>query len=183
MTDNKPEFSYLVDVEEIPSTGLTVKVEADEAERKALADRFGLISLDSLKAQMEIKPWRKRGVAVSGHFTAELTQACVVSLEPVSARLDEDFKDYFLPEADIKRLISDAEITLDVDAADPDLLEGDQIDAGELVAEHVSLAIDPYPRKEGAEFSPPPGVESQDSPAEPKENPFAVLEKLRGKDK
>jgi len=183
MTDNKPEFSYPVEVGDIPSTGLVVRIEADEAERKALAARFGLISLESLKAEMEIKPWRKRGVAVSGHFTAAVTQTCVVSLEPLSARLDEDFQDYFLPEADLRRLISDAEITLDVNAADPDPLEGDRIDAGELVAEHVSLAIDPYPRKEGAEFSPPEGVESTESPAEPAENPFAVLQKLRGKDK
>lgn len=183
MSGTKPELSYKVDVTDIPSTGLRARIEANEEERAKLAKRYGILSLDSLTAKLELKPWRKRGVAVSGHFTAEVTQACVVTLEPLSARLEEDFKDYFLPEADMGRLAAEAEITVEIEGADPDPLEGDQIDLGELVAEHVSLAIDPYPRKEGVEFSPPPGVESQDSPAEPKENPFAVLEKLRGKDK
>ncbi|MGD9801132.1 MAG: hypothetical protein AB7V02_11105, partial [Parvularculaceae bacterium] len=30
-------------------------------------------------------------------------------------------------------------------------LDGDEIDLGELLVQHLSLALDPYPRKDGAE--------------------------------
>ena len=47
-------------------------------------------------------------------------------------------------------------IEIDIDAEDPpDVLESDQVDLGAYVIEHVSLDIDPYPRKPGAEFAPP----------------------------
>src|SRR3546814_9495575 len=66
---------------------------------------------------------------------------------------------------------------LDPDAADPpDLLEDDRIDAGEVVAEELALALDPYPRNAGADLTP----EYHPKPEQAaKVSPFAVLAGLK----
>ena len=48
------------------------------------------------------------------------------------------------------------------------------IDLGELVAESLGLALDPYPRKPGAEFTTGAHDEKNPSPS-----PFAALEPLK----
>ncbi len=56
------------------------------------------------------------------------------------------------------------------------MLDGDRIDVGRIVYETLSAGLDPYPRKEGAEFDwadPKTGVADS-------ANPFAVLKKLKG---
>jgi uncharacterized metal-binding protein YceD (DUF177 family) len=63
-------------------------------------------------------------------------------------------------------------------AADPDApepLEGDTIDVGAIVADHLSLALDPFPRAAGATYEPAA------QPADAKPNPFAALAQLKGR--
>ena len=65
---------------------------------------------------------------------------------------------------------------MDVDiAADdpPDPLVNGAVDLAAVVAEFLALAVDPYPRKPGAVFSPPVEPGGQGS------SPFAELEKLK----
>lgn len=177
-----PEFSYRLEVQDLPSKGVRVKLEADGKECAALAKRLGLVSLDAFKAEAEVKPWRKSGVSVRGHFTAEVTQSCVVTLEPVKDKVADEFEAYFLPESEMTPVNPQAEIHVDLDDAhDPDPLDEGGIDVGELVTEHLSLAINPYPRKGDAEFSP---VVEDDGKTDGKreDNPFAVLAKLRRQD-
>lgn len=65
------------------------------------------------------------------------------------------------------------EMVLDPDGPDiPDVFTGDTIDAGGVVAEHVAMAIDPYPRKQGASFG--ERIESTDKD-DARPNPFAAL--------
>ncbi len=65
------------------------------------------------------------------------------------------------------------EMVLDPDGPDlPETFTGDTIDAGDIVAEFAALAIDPYPRKPGAEFQ--DHIESTDA-TDKKPSPFAVL--------
>ena len=52
----------------------------------------------------------------------------------------------------------------------PELLEGDEIDLGGYVVEHLALEIDPFPRKPGVVFEPPADTEER--------SPFAVLKRL-----
>ena len=54
----------------------------------------------------------------------------------------------------------------------PEALADGTADVGALAAEFVLLGIDPYPRKPGAEFTPPP----EDSATA---TPFAALSKLK----
>jgi hypothetical protein len=64
------------------------------------------------------------------------------------------------------------ELELDPDADDPpDVLDGEDIDLGGYVVEHLSLELDPFPRAPGAEFIAP----KDDTDL----SPFAVLRLLK----
>ena len=56
-----PEFSRLIPVDRIPEAGLDERIEADESERVALAQRFALPRILSLAADFHITPWRRGG--------------------------------------------------------------------------------------------------------------------------
>ncbi|MGE5515842.1 MAG: YceD family protein [Bacteroidota bacterium] len=175
MTPIVPEFSRLVRVDHIPAAGLSLDLSAKPAELAALADRFGLQSISRLDAQVVLKPLAGGAVIrLDGRFSAEVVQTCVVTLEPVPARLDEEFSLTFgVAEPEVPG----EEIELSLDEEDPpDPIIDGHIDAGEAVAEHVALALDPFPRK--------PGIAFEGGPVEPVEeekrpSPFAVLAQLR----
>ena len=63
------------------------------------------------------------------------------------------------------------------DSEPPEPLIGDSIDLGELVAEFLSLAINPYPRAADADAQ----AEQYHSEA-PSDGPFAALAKLQDRD-
>ncbi|MEM7023065.1 MAG: DUF177 domain-containing protein [Pseudomonadota bacterium] len=85
-----------------------------------------------------------RTIRLCGRLEAEVVQSCVVSLEDVPATVAETFECRFAP----------AGVDLADDLAwDEDLeqLEGAELDLGEVFAQQLSLALDPYPRAAGAE--------------------------------
>lgn len=165
-----PELSRPLRVDAISSRGLVVDIEANAQERSALAERFGLLSLDRLVAQLRLMPSAGGVIRLSGHIEADVTQACVVSLVAVPAHVSEGFSMCFgaADEED-----GDIEIAFEAEGP-PDPIEGGIIDVGEAVAEHLALALDPFPRAPGAEFTPLVG-DDDDAPVPAKVNPFAVL--------
>jgi hypothetical protein len=69
---------------------------------------------------------------------------------------------------------------VDPDAPDPpELLVGNTLDVGEAIAEHLALALEPYPRAPGAEFQ--ILAEAEPVEAEKRPNPFAILQTRRDK--
>ena len=64
------------------------------------------------------------------------------------------------------------------DSEPPEPVIGDSIDLGELVAEYLSLAINPYPRAPDADAEAAQYL--SDTPAD---SPFAALAKLREGDR
>src|SRR5262249_9065317 len=80
---------------------------------------------------------------------ADVTQACALSLEPVPAQIDERFAALFGGPAAVAGIV-------DIDLAEedpPEPIENGRIDMGELVAQHLALALDPHPRAPGARLS------------------------------
>ncbi|WP_142846920.1 DUF177 domain-containing protein [Telmatospirillum sp. J64-1] len=175
----QPEFSRPVAAERLPASGTVVELEANEEERAALARRFDLLSLDSLTATISLKPMGGSSLLrLRGTFRAEVVQACVVTLEPVPSTIEDEFEMTFAPEQQEER----GDIEVFVDAEDPpDPIVNGKIDIGEAVAEHLSLALDPFPRAPGAEF--PETAEQAGEEVEEKRNPFAALEALRKKER
>ena len=140
-----PEFSRPERLDTIGAAPRHVAIEANEAERAALARRFDLVAIDRLAAALDLHR-EASGVVVRGRVEAIVTQACVVTDAPVVTRLDEPLALRFvetLPDAE--------EIELDADDCDTVPIEGGSIDLGEAAAETMALALDPYPRAPGAE--------------------------------
>lgn len=172
----KVEFPRPIEIDRIAATPSQITIEADSAERAALAQRFDLVSLDRLEASFTLRRLRKDLIRVRGHISAGLVQACVVTLELVPAEIEEDVELDFAENTVDPGL----EIDLDAEAADgPEPLLHGRIDLGEVAAEQLGLALDPYPRKAGAEL--PAEWRSEPAPGavpDGRINPFAALKKL-----
>ena len=99
------------------------------------------------------------GVRVTGEVHAEVTQLCVVSLEPFAATVDEPVDVRFAPAeaAETARRAGDDDAEMvEVGGEDPpDPIVDGKIDLGALAAEFFALGLDPYPRKPGVAFDPP----------------------------
>ena len=91
-----PEFSRPVRVDTLGAEPRTMTIEADEAERAALARRFGLVAIDRLAADAALVRDGEEVVA-TGRIAAAVTQSCVASAEPVAAAVDEPFELRFRP--------------------------------------------------------------------------------------
>jgi uncharacterized metal-binding protein YceD (DUF177 family) len=175
---NAVEFSRPVAVDRLSVRGTRLDIAAEPAERQALAKRLGVEEVRSLTAHVLLKPLGAGPlVRVSGSFTAEVVQTCVVTLVPVAAGVTDEFDLTFGPDEAV--LADTAEIELSLEDQDPpDPIVDGLIDVGEAVVEHLSLALDPFPRAPGAVYEAPP--ELTDVP-EKRPNPFAVLAPLRQK--
>ena len=170
-----PEFSRPRRVARLDPRGEDLAAEATEAERAALARRFGVAEVRALSMAARLIPdadgWR-----VEGRVRARVVQPCVVTLEPVVQRLDEVFTRRLLPGAPAPEL---TDLDPDEDEDPPEPL-GAVIDPAEMAAEAAALAIEPYPRKPGAVFA-GAAVRPADAAPEPEtpEKPFAGLAALR----
>jgi uncharacterized metal-binding protein YceD (DUF177 family) len=60
----------------------------------------------------------------------------------------------------------------------PELVDEGRIDLGELVVEQLVLALNPYPRAEGADFDAKVWGNEEDDDVVSGSNPFAALKKL-----
>jgi uncharacterized metal-binding protein YceD (DUF177 family) len=172
----RPEFSRPMAVERNAPAPRAFAIEANAAERAALARRFGLLSLDALRAEGTLESIDQgQGAVLTARFSAILAQPCVVSLEPVPAIIEDSFVLQYAAAGGAA--VEPKEIEIDVEAPDPPepLIDG-QIDVGEAVAEHLALALDPYPRAPGARFEP----SSQSGEGE--DSPFKALSGLVKKD-
>lgn len=179
MTKGAP-FSYRIKVGHVSHNPLEVRLEADARERKALAGLWDILGVEALTAELKVRRWKKDGVKVIGTVHAEVTQACVVTLDPVAQVIDEEIEEIFVPEGSALARIpaNDAgEIVVDPDGPDlPEPFTGDEIDVGAFVAEMAAMALDPYPRKPDAAFA---GHVEDDAAEEKKPSPFAVLKNLK----
>lgn len=174
MTDITPEFSRTLPWGAVSRKEKREELEATEAERAALAARFGILEISSLRASLRLRQEAGGAVRVRGHLTADVVQACVVTLEPVPQHIEEP--------VDLRFLHEGAEPEDDPDGPDEILTEGEVLELGEAIAEQLSLALDPYPRVPGAELELPHEEEEdepEEAPARP--NPFAKLAALKGK--
>lgn len=181
MERGKPgDYAHRVRVAAIGTNPQEVSFEADEKERAVLAAQWQVSTVKAFSAALRLSRWKRDGVKVSGTVEAEIEQPCVVTLEPVGQTIREEFEQVFVPDTSrLSRQRGDdtGEIVLDPDGPDlPETFSGDLLDVGALAAEHAALAIDPYPRAEGAAFEPP---ETDAAGDDKKPSPFAVLKALK----
>jgi uncharacterized metal-binding protein YceD (DUF177 family) len=172
-----PEFSRRIAVDRHVEPVQAFDIEANPAERAALARRFGLVSLDRLTAsgQVETLDGGRRAV-LQARFDAHVVQTCIVTLDPVPADVSESFALEYA--ADAPSAVP-ADLDIDPEEMDPPepLIEA-AIDVGEAVAEHLALALDPYPRAPGAQLPPEYDAGQGEEGESAKDSPFKALSGL-----
>lgn len=180
MSGSEDLFSYDVKVSHVSANPVTVKIAADAADLKRLAQQWRVPEVLSFEGVLELGRWKRDGVRMKGHVSSAIVQECVVTLDPVTQQIEEDVEAVFLPENSrlAKRTLdNNGEMFLDPDGPDlPEVFSGDSIDVGAVIAEFAALSIDAYPRKEGLEYT--DRIES-DSSTDKKPSPFAVLQGLK----
>lgn len=144
------EFSRLVDCTRLGRSAETHAIEASEDERRALAKRLGLVSLERLYATAYLSRNADGLVRLKASFEAGYLQSCVVTLQPVHQELDEKFELFFKEGADLNDSKA-LEVTIE-DELWPEPFKEGSVDIGEAVSQQLALALDPYPKAPGALF-------------------------------
>jgi uncharacterized metal-binding protein YceD (DUF177 family) len=174
------ELSRRLVLEPWPDEGVSVDVSADAAERRSLAERFDLLEVRALRGHGRLERSGAE-LVLRGWLEADVVQECVVSLEPVPARIRQPVeRRYRLGGADDAaraRFDPHGPVVLDDDDAEVEPVIGREIDLGEAFAEELGLALEPYPRAcdasalESAALGPHVSVGAEDRPS----TPFAAL--------
>lgn len=146
----------------------------------AIADELGLSDLRKLRFTGRLVAEGRADWRLTAHLGATVTQACVVSLAPVTTRLEEDVTRRFLHDWPPARERDGDEVEMPEDDSIEPL--GDAIDLRVIMIEALTLALPDYPRAPDASLdmtraSPPGAAPIRDT----KINPFAALAGLKGK--
>ncbi|MBL6958648.1 MAG: DUF177 domain-containing protein [Rhodospirillales bacterium] len=174
-----PEFSWFFEVDSLKDHGNSYDLSANAEECSALAERYGIQSLQSLEAKITLSPGKEKGtVLLEGTLKAALTQTCVVTLEPLNAAIEATFEILYSAEAEEESL---EETFSSEDALPPEPIVDGKIDLGEAVAVQLALEIDPFPRKNDSQidnlsYGPEGGSNGIEG-----QGPFAKLAQLKKK--
>ena len=146
----------------------------------ALAGELGLVALRKLRFEGQLVPEGKRDWRLEARLGATVVQPCVVTLEPVTTRIDEDITRHYL--ADLPAQPEAAEVEMPEDETVEPLPE--TLDLEEVMAEALALALPLYPRAEGVDLGEAVYTEPGKRPMSDEEaKPLAGLAELLKKQK
>ena len=144
-------------------------------ERSALAGTLDILGIKKLRFTGTLVPVGKGDWQLNAELGATVVQPCVVTLDPVTTRIDEAVTRTYLadvPEAPTGETEMPED---DTEEALPEVL-----DLATVMEEALSLALPAYPRSEGAELGEAVFAESGVAPMRDDDaKPFAGLASLR----
>ena len=186
------EWSYFFEADEIDTKPSFLKISPPKDVLAALCGRLNLHSIEVLEADLRLERNSvSKIIEVSGKIVADIHQKCVITAEPVHEHVEDAFEAWFsepnqtvsFTKARRERMSrkekSDQPILEEAD--DPEAVVDGKIDLGELVIQHLSLSLNPYPRQEGAVFE---GAEKEieSAPDGTYDNPFAALKEWKDRE-
>lgn len=178
------DLAFAIEIDRIPTAGGQYDLTASPGQRASVAQRLGVLEVKALTAHFAVKMGAGGIVRVAGNVHAAVVQACVVSLAPVPATIDEEIDVAYIAAERLtrkKHKDPDEEEVVGLDSEDPpEVAEDGRIDLGDLAVTQLALVLNPYPRAPGVAFDPATaGLKaSDDGDAEPA-GPFAALAKLK----
>ncbi len=190
----QPEWSHKIDVAALPDQPFTQTIAASDDQCRDLARRIGVKAIRNLTAEIRIQhPKGSNRLDVSGIVHALVIQPCVVTFVDTEQRIDEPFESWFMDKEAAIPLIrarhekmsrhADAEVPMLEESEDPEAIVDGQVDVGELAAQYLSLAVDPYPRAAGVSPEVTGRILEEKGVAEQSRNPFAALKDWKQKRK
>lgn len=169
-----PELSKVIKLSEIGGAALTGKITADKDQRRALAKRFELPSIESLTADYHLEA-KEHKISFKGSIRSNLHQACAISGQPFPVKVAQEFDIIFEEKDDSPP--GEEEIELAEEDCDVIEYENARIDLGEAIAQTLYLALDPYPRGPDADSI----AEKSGLKSEEEAGPFGALAALKDK--
>lgn len=182
------EFSRIFNLELTQKSGTKVEYVANDQECEALARRFSIPKVIELKADCEFRKLSQRDIGdykLSVHKKAKIIQRCVMTLNEINESIEERFSIIF--QIQMKPVKADdlpKEIEFEAHEEDIEVISDKEIDAGEYIAEYLSLSMNPYPRQDNVtsdELGHKIFTEDDVANEPEKENPFSVLKDLKHK--
>ncbi|MEM7620819.1 MAG: DUF177 domain-containing protein [Pseudomonadota bacterium] len=181
--DDKKRTSVLyleIPTDHIPEQGLEISETITAKEKQYLIDTLDLHDISSFQTDIKITKQRQDVFIIKGRVSAHIIQECIVTLEDVRTVVDETLKAKFVPK-DSTCFTHRAE-NIDVDPFedhDIEAYENGVICLGQFIYETLATAIDPYPRKQDANFDWPGSTPEHANQKNNSNNPFAVLKEFQ----
>ncbi|WP_322866094.1 DUF177 domain-containing protein [Aquicoccus sp. G2-2] len=158
---------------------VTFQLVPDSETLTALAADLGLLDLRKLSFSGELSAVGQTDWRLTAKLSATVVQSCVVTLSPVSTRIEEPVSRRFL-----SQLPEDASDETEIELPEDENIEklGPEIDLTAVMAEALALALPLYPRAQNAAlddavFTEPGKLALSDADL----RPFASLKALRDK--
>ena len=159
----------------VASRGTAFALAPDAAERNAIADALGIVGIKKLRFDGKLTPQGRKDWVLTAQIGATVVQDCVVTLAPVTTRIDESITRSYL--ADMPEVTG-----TEIEMPEDDTIEPlpDSIDLYAVLTEALALALPLYPRAEGAELGETVYTEKGVAPlTDEAAKPFAGLGALR----
>ncbi|MFO8124956.1 YceD family protein [Yoonia sp.] len=152
-------------------------------ERKAIAAELGILGIKKLRFAGALTPQGRQDWTLTADLGATVVQECVVTLEPVTTRIDAKLTRSYV--ADMPE-IEAAEVEMPVEDTVEELPE--TLDLAQVMIEALALELPLYPRAEGAAlpdavFTEPGIAPMTDDEAKPFAGLGALRDRLEKKDK
>lgn len=175
----QPLADNILRIADLPPGGaVDIKLEPEASARTAIATALGIRAVRKLRLQGRLSPMGKADWRLDAVLGATVVQDCVVTLAPVTTRIDEPVERIYLanpPEA------PDGD---EVEMPEDDRVEAlpAELDLGAVMTEALALALPAYPHAEGVaplrqSFTEPGVAPLRDEDAKP----FAGLAGLRNR--
>jgi uncharacterized metal-binding protein YceD (DUF177 family) len=172
LADIVTEFSYIVDLENANNRGRPESFQATDEHNQTIVEIFNLLELKSFSVQFHVEKQINNTYILQGSINAVVVQPSVVSFEPVTTKISEQFTVVLLPTQ--KRLADYEESHPDDDS---DVFVDGEYDVGGVALEYLSLCLPDNPKLPGenADYK-----EFDETESKAKISPFAsLIDKLK----
>ena len=175
---NSPKVFRVADLSQAHATKFDLPLSPED--RAAVATELEATSIKKLTFSGQIAPLGKRGWRLNGKLGATVVQPCVVTLAPVTTRIDSDVVRTFMPPAQLNLPEEGSETEIPEDDSIEEL--GAEIDVYGVMVEALAIALPDYPRADDAELGNISAIPEGSEPIKEEETkPFAGLAALRDK--
>lgn len=157
---------------DVPDKGVERTRRASPAECASVASDLELLACARLEARYRIQVRGKGHYSLVGTVEADVTQECVVTVEPIEAHVSYPIEIEFVPDAE----------AMAGDLVDPfsqvefESIDNGRLAVGRVIVEELASRLDPYPRRPDTQF------DWKDDADTGKSGPFAALGKLKRTD-
>ncbi|MDT8326818.1 MAG: DUF177 domain-containing protein [Roseovarius sp.] len=151
-----------------------------KTEMSAIAEKLNLSGLRKLRFSGTLRAEGRTDWVMHAELGATVVQPCVITLDPVTSRIDVKITRRFSSEPQQPEVAPGDEVEMPED----DTIEplGSEIDLNRVMIEALALSLPDYPRVTGAELGQITAAEEGITPLEDEDTkPFAGLAALRDK--